>query len=123
MCWRTGTQGICSCPTEDSWSEAISGTARWHSSYLLFRVEKGIVTAQRELSERAYAQFRRDQFVLFKKTDAYRALVAQAGSTLKAAQVDDFIFLFAVEEYISTIFDSGTKLPNKRLHPTSAAER
>lgn len=95
-----------------------------HSKYLLFRIEKGIVTAQRELGERAYMEFKRSQFALFKKTDAYRALVAQSGNSLKPDQVDEFIFLFAVEEYTSTIFDEGNaKLPNKRMHPTAAGAR
>lgn len=83
------------------------GYASTYQSYMILKVIDGAIHDRRELTLEEFKQFRRSQYEAFKKTPEYAKARAEAqqGEPMTDESVEDFLFQFTSEEYLSRIFE------------------
>ncbi|MEA2165097.1 MAG: hypothetical protein QOK37_3224 [Thermoanaerobaculia bacterium] len=84
------------------------GYGSTYSSYLVATVVSGAVREARNLNQNEFETFRRSQFESFKATPAYaraKAEVKRDDKAMADSMVDDFLFGYYSEEFLSRIFE------------------
>jgi hypothetical protein len=79
------------------------GYASTYEKYILYAIEKGIVVRSERLTAKEFRQYRERQFETFKKTEKYQADFADAkkDDKMSDAEIDQFLFEFETEVYLS----------------------
>ncbi|HET8773008.1 MAG TPA: hypothetical protein VFP80_04425 [Thermoanaerobaculia bacterium] len=83
------------------------GYGSTYSSYLVLTIVQGELRERRKLSAEAFLKFRRTQYAAYRRTPEYAKARADAtadGTKMPEAQLEDFLFQFTSEEYLSRIF-------------------
>ncbi len=83
------------------------GYGSTYSSYLILTVVQGELREQRGVNAEAFLKFRRQQFAAYRKTPEYAKARADAtadGAKMPEEQLEQFLFQFTSEAYLSRIF-------------------
>jgi hypothetical protein len=102
--WFTGHLIV---PTGELVDYVHMGYGSTYSSYLVLTVVQGELRERRDLSAEAFMKFRRQQYEAYRKTPEYaeaRAAATADGAKMPEEQLEDFLFQFTSEEYLSRIF-------------------
>lgn len=102
--WFTGHLIV---PTGTMVGYVHMGYGSTYSSYMVLTIIKGAVHERRELSREDFEKFRRSQYESFRQTPEYakaRAEAKQGGHPMSDELLEQFLFQFASEEYMSRIF-------------------
>jgi hypothetical protein len=87
------------------------GYGSQYERYRVVRVERGLAAPARELSHGEFTTFRQTQFEAFRKTTEYRDMLsseqtkAGADSLKNPADIEGFMYQYAVAEYMARIFE------------------
>ncbi len=82
------------------------GYASTFESYVVLTVREGVVDEEREMSRENFETFRKQQFEAFKKTERYARMLQfhrDRGDSVESAE--EFIFVFAGEEYMTALVE------------------
>jgi hypothetical protein len=84
-------------------------------SYIMLRVERGVVTRNWKANTKAFMEFCNAQFAAYKNTDEYRKALdelaaddAQKGNVWNAAKTEEFLREIDSERYMSMIFEPSS---------------
>jgi hypothetical protein len=107
--WFTGHLIV---PTGELVHYVHMGYGSTYSSYLIATIVAGSVRKIKALDQAEFEAFRREQFRAFKNTSDYARAKAEARrgeDPMSDAMVDDFLFSFEADEFLSRIFEPGSK--------------
>lgn len=102
--WFTGHLIV---PTGELVDYVHMGYGSTYSSYVVLTIVQGELRERRNLSAEAFLKFRRKQYEAYRKTPEYAKARADAtadGTEMPEEQLEDFLFQFTSEEYLSRIF-------------------
>jgi hypothetical protein len=102
--WFTGHLIV---PTGELVDYVHMGYGSTYSSYLILTVVQGEVRERRNLNAEAFMKFRREQYAAYRKTPEYaqaRAAATADGAKMPEEQLEQFLFQFTAEAYLSRIF-------------------
>ena len=102
--WFTGNLIV---PTGELVDYVHMGYGSTFSSYMVLTVIEGSIQKRLELNREEFEKFRRSQYESFKKTPEYAAARAQTrkgGDPMSDERIEDFLFQFTSEKYLSRIF-------------------
>ncbi len=77
------------------------GYGSMHERYTVLRIESGRVVSQSDLSGKEFESLRKERFAAYQKTSEYAGRFKEARDELSKSAAEQFLYEFAVEEYMS----------------------
>jgi hypothetical protein len=86
------------------------GYGSTYKKYIILRIEAGLVTKSWKENLSEFKKFRKSQFEAFKKTKEFQKAFEESkkeSPNMKEGEIEEFLFEFYSERYLSLIFDTG----------------